>query len=90
MRSHARIQHVDAGVGSQRPVVMFTGTVDALERFFMEQAMKALLFRYLFQSLHNQLVVVYRHIALYKDRGQFMLSRSHLIVLRFRRHTKSP
>ena len=69
---------------------MFSGTIDAGKRFFMEQAMKALLFRYLFQSLHNQLVVVYRHIALYKDRGQFMLSRSHLIVLRFRRHTKSP
>ena len=38
MRCYTRIQHIDAGVGSQGPVVMFTGTVDALERFLVEQA----------------------------------------------------
>ena len=81
MRSHARIQHVDAGVGSQGPVVMFTGTIDALERFFMEQARHSVTACNLFHCFHNELVVINGKVCLCVDRCEFMLCRSDLVVL---------
>ena len=43
MRCLAGIQHVDAVVRRDRPVIMLTGTIHACERFFMEQALQAVL-----------------------------------------------
>ena len=67
MRCYTRIQHIDAGVGSQGPVVMFTGTVDALERFLVEQARHTVTVCDLFHCLHNDLVVVNVKLCLYVD-----------------------
>ena len=90
MRSHARIQHVDAGVGSQGPVVMFTGTIDALERFFMEQARHSVTACNLFHCFHNELVVINGKVCLCVDRCEFMLCRSDLVVLCLRSNAELP
>ena len=81
MRCYTRIQHVDAGVGSQGPVVMFTGTVDTLERFLVEQACHTVTVCDLFHCLHNDLVVVNGKVCLCVDRCQLVLCRSNLVVL---------
>ena len=39
----ARIKQIDAIISGQRPVVMFTGTIDTGKWFFMKQADQALL-----------------------------------------------
>ena len=59
-----RLQHIDAGVGGQGPVVVLSGAVDALERLFMEQAGKAAAAGYLFHGLHDDLVVVHCQVGL--------------------------
>ena len=81
MRCNTRIKHIDTGVGSQGPVVMFTGTIDALERFFMEQARHSVTACNLFHCLHNDLVVVNGKVCLCVDRCQLVLCRSDLVVL---------
>ena len=81
MRCNTRIKHIDTGVGSQGPVVMFTGTIDALERFFMEQARHSVTVCDLFHCLHNDLVVVNSKVCLCVDRCQLVLCRSDLVVL---------
>ena len=86
----ARLQQVDAVVGGQGPVIVLTGTIDPGEGLLMEQALQAVKISHLLQRLHNQLVVIYGHIALGVNGSQLMLSRSHLVVLGLGRHTQLP
>ena len=90
MGRHSRLQHIDAGVGGQGPVVVLSGAVDALERLFMEQAGKAAAAGYLFHGLHDDLVVVHCQVGLGVDGRQLMLGRSHLVMLGLGRHPQLP
>jgi len=56
MRCTARIQEVLTVVGTQRPVVVFSGTIKACERFFVKQTNKTVPLRNFFKSVHYQLV----------------------------------
>ena len=90
MRRLARVKHVDPIICRDRPVIMLTGTIDTRERFLMKQAFQSVLARNSLQSLHYNLVVVYRNISLRIDRSQLVLCRSNLIVLGFRRNSDFP
>ena len=59
---------------------MFSASVDALERFLMEQARKTVAVSNLLHHLHNELVVVNSNIDGFKDRSKLMLRRSNLVV----------
>ena len=86
----ARIQEIHAVIRGKRPVVVFTGAVDTVERFFVKQAFQPVLSRHSLECLHDKLVIIRRHIGLGIDESQLVLSRSHLIMLRLRRHAHTP
>ena len=86
----ARIQQVDAIVCGDGPVVVLTGTIHACEGLLMKQALQSVTAGHHLQGLHNDLVVVYGHIALGVNRCQLMLRRSHLIVLGLGCHAQLP
>ena len=46
--------------------------------------------RDLLHHLHGELVVVHSHVGSVKDRGQFVLCRSHFIVLGLDRNAQFP
>ena len=86
----AGIQQVYASVGDQGPVVVLSGTVDALKGLLVEQAGEAVLVGHLFHHLHGELVVVHRHIGRVEYRSQLVLGRGHLVVFGFGRDPKFP
>ena len=90
MRCFPGIHQIDSIIRGQRPVIMFTGTIDSRKRFFMKQAGQAMMSGNPFQRLHHHLVVVNRHIDLCIDRSQLMLSRSRFIVLRLGTDSQTP
>ena len=57
-RRLARCHQQDAGVGTQRPVVVLTRTVHTLERFFMQQDTETMFAAYLAHQSHDQQVMV--------------------------------
>ena len=69
---------------------MLTGSIDALERLFMEQTCKAMTKRYLLHCLHNQLVVIRCQVCDRIDRCQLMLRRSRLVMLCLRSNAQFP
>ena len=69
---------------------MLTASVDALERFFMEQARKTMAVSDLLHHLHNELVVVNGNIDGLKYRSKLMLSRSNLVVFCLCRDAEFP
>ena len=90
MGRFTRIQKIDAVIGSQRPVIVLTGTIDPGKRLLMKQTLQAMKISHLLQRLHNQLIVIHSHITLRINGSQFMLTRSHLIVLGLGRHAQLP
>ncbi len=56
----------------------------------MKQAAEAVARRHSFQRLHDQLIVIHRHVDLLVNRRQLVLSRSHLIVLCLRGYAQLP
>ena len=69
---------------------MLTGTVDALERLFMEQTDKFMAFRDLLHDLHGNLVMIYRDISGIIDRCHLMLRGRCLVMLRLRHDPQLP
>ncbi len=76
------IQQVQTGIGGKRPVVMFTASVHALERLFMQQTDESVFFRNLFHQFHGKLVVVYGYVSRGKNGGKFVLRGRHFVMLR--------
>ena len=90
MGTFARIQKIDAVVRGQRPVVMFTGSIDTGEWFLMKQAYQTLLSSNSLQCLHHNLVVVSCYIGFCIDGSKLMLGRSYFVMLGFCRNTHFP
>ena len=88
MGALARIQKILSGVSGHGPVVMLAGAIYTRKWFFMEKASESHLLRHSLGSLHHKLVMVCSNVILIIDRGQFMLSRSCLIVLCLGRDSK--
>ena len=76
----ARIQQVFAVIQRKRPVIVFAGTVDPFERFFVQKAGKIVLFRHLFHDFHHQLVVICRSVGIAEHGRKFVLRGRHFVV----------
>ena len=70
----------DTRVGSQRPVVVLTRSVDAVERFLVQQHLEAVLVSHTLHERHEQHVVVHGEVSLLEDRRALKLVRRHLVV----------
>ena len=76
----ARSEQQGAGIGSERPVVVLTTSVDACEGFLVEQEHEAVLAGYLLHEVHNHLVLVVRQVGLTIDRCKLELVGRYLVV----------
>lgn len=65
----------------ERPVSMFTTTIDFLERLFMEQGSQAVLFKYFLQYLHGDHILVNGKTCIIADGGNLKLVQCYFIVL---------
>ena len=90
MRCLSRFEHIDAIVCYQRPVIMFSRSIHPCKRFLMEQTFHSVPACHPFQSLHHDLIMVYRNIRFCIDRSKLMLSRRSLVMLSFRRNAYLP
>ena len=90
VRSLSRIQQVNSVIRGQRPVVMFSGTIDTLEWLLMEQTAHTVTACHFFQCSHNNLVMIHSDIHRRVNRCQLMLSGSHLVVLCLRCDAQLP
>ena len=80
LRSLAWTVEQDARVGRKAPVVVLTGTVDAVERLFVKQYLEAMLAGNLLHQAHQQHVVVDSQVGFLEDRSALKLVRSDLVV----------
>ena len=80
LRSLAWTVEQDARVGRKTPVVVFTGTVDTVERLFVKQYLEAMLAGNLLHQAHQQHVVVDSQVGFLEDRSALKLVRSDLVV----------
>ena len=88
--SVAGIQQIYAIIRGKRPVIMLPGTVYPGEGLLVKQAGKAMASRYLFHGFHHKLVMVNCNIGRLVNCRQLVLRRSHLVMLRLRRHSNLP
>ena len=72
----------DAAVGAERPVAVFAATVDAGERFLVEEAAEAVLASDFAHERDEQHVVIDRQVALFVDGGELKLVGGHFVVTR--------
>ena len=86
----AGAEEVLAAIGSQGPVIMFTGTIDTGKRLFMKQANQIVLGCHFLHNGHHHLVVIAGSIGIGVNRCQLMLTRSALIVLGLAENTQTP
>jgi len=77
-----------AVVSPERPVVVLSGAVYALEGLFVEQHSEAVGARHLAHERHYEHVVVHRQIALLVYRGKLKLVRCHLVVACLHRYSQ--
>jgi len=68
---------------TQRPVVVFSGTIKACERFFVKQTNKTVPLRNFFKSVHYQLVVVGGNVGRVENWSKLVLCGCDLIVFCF-------
>ena len=90
VRFFARFEQVHTIVGSQRPVVVFTGSIDSCKWFFMKEASQTMLGCGALQYIHYQEVAVQCCVSRCEDRCDLMLSRSYLVVLGLNSDTQFP
>ena len=74
-----------ARVGAERPVVVLTRAVNALERLFVKQYAETVTPRHLAHQRHDEQVMVVREIALLVHGCQLELIRGHFVVPRLDR-----
>ena len=60
---------------------MLAGSIDAVERLFMEQTCQIMLLSCLAQNIHRDLILVNGNVAFAEDWRQLKLSRCSFIVL---------
>ena len=69
---------------------MLTAAVYTVERFFMQQANKAMTQSNTFHELHHQLVMVRCYVGSGEDRCQLVLCRSNFVMLGFSKYAQLP
>ena len=88
--SFSRIKKINSVICCNRPVIMFTRTVNTGKRFFMKKTFHAMFACNFFQCLHYNLIMIYRNICLGINRCKFVLCRGNFIMLCFCSHAKFP
>ena len=89
VRVLARVQEVGLAV-VHGPVVVLTGTVDAGERLFVQQANEAVAVSDLAEHFHNLHVVVAGEVHFFEHRSKFELGRSDFVVAGLGRNAEFP
>ena len=84
----ARTMEQDAGICSETPVVVLTGTVDACEWLLMEKYAETVMASYLLHQAHQEHVVVNGKVGLLEDRCQLKLVWCYLVVTGLARNTE--
>ncbi len=69
---------------------MLAGTVDALEGFFVQQAVHSMALRHLLHGFHGQLIMIRRNVGIAKDGCQFVLCGGNLVVFGFGQYAQFP
>ena len=82
-----RVHQVKPIGGTDRPVVVLTGTVDAVERFFLEKRREAVLGGDFFDDLHDHQVLVNLRDRVAEHRGELVLVRRNFTVSSLQRDT---
>ena len=67
-------------IGRERPVVMLTRAIDAIEGLFMQQHAETVVASHLLHQRHEQHVMVDGQVALLEDGGQLKLVGCYLVV----------
>ena len=78
----------DAGICSETPVVVLTGTVDACEWLLMEKYAETVMASHLLHQTHQEHVVVNGKVGLLEDRCQLKLVWCYLVVTGLARNTE--
>ena len=90
MRSFAWIQQIDPVIGSQRPVIMLSGTIHACKWFLMEKTAHPLTACHFLQDTHHDLIMICRNIYRRINRCKLMLCRGNFIMLCLSRNAQLP
>ncbi len=78
----------DACVCSERPVVVLSRTIDAVERLFVEQATETVLASHLLHQRHNKHIMVNSEVALFIDWCQLKLVWGYFVMACLTRDTQ--
>ena len=68
-RSTSGLQQVYTSICNHGPVVVFTGTIDTVEGFFMEQAYQTVFVSNFFHDFHLQLIVIDGNVCRVENRS---------------------
>ena len=85
----ARSEQLRALVGAKRPVVVFAGTVHAVEGLLVQEHHEAVLAGDAAHQVHHDLVLVVREVGLAVDRRELELVRGHFVVAGFQRNAEA-
>ena len=90
VRAVPRLHQIVTGIRGQAPVIVFSASVHALERFFVQKAHQPVPAGHLFHDFHGQLIMVAGHVRDRVDRRHLVLGRSCLVMLGFRQNSQLP
>ncbi len=80
LRCLARTMEQNAGICSETPVVVLTGTVDACEWLLMKKHAETVMASHLLHQAHQEHVVVNGKVGLLEDRCQLKLVGCYLVM----------
>src|SRR5690625_3519802 len=89
MGAVSRIQQVLPVTGCDGPVEMLATAIQPLKRLLMHQTLQPVVARHPLERQHHQLLMIGCDIAALKDRCNFKLAGSHLVVARLDGDTQS-
>ena len=90
IRCFTGVQKVHSIICSNRPVIMFTGTIYTGEGLFIQKTSQAVTLRHLFHGFHDYLVMIHRDICSLIYRSQLVLRGSHFVMLCLGRYAQLP
>src|SRR4028118_1554556 len=86
MGSIAWIEQIALSSIANRPVDVFSRTINSRKRLLVQEADKAMFPRYTLENGHCQLLVIASHIGGFKNWRNLKLTRSHFVVASFSRN----
>ena len=90
LRTFAWIEKVYAGVGGQRPVVVFSAAVDSGKRFFVKKTSHVVFGRDFLHDFHRELVLVGGNVDGCVNGGKFVLTGCNFVVFGLCKNAEFP